>query len=89
MGWLLNEQRSGVVYYPPERIRSLEMNKNYAKSASRCPAIINMESRYFMIRAPYDLHLRLVRDRKSKAGLKTWQGMPAPCAATFSAKSCT
>lgn len=23
VGWFLNEQRSGVVYYPPERIRSL------------------------------------------------------------------
>jgi hypothetical protein len=74
VGWLLNEPRSGVVYYPPERIRSVEVNRNHAKSASRCPAIINMESRYFMIRAPYDLHLRFVRDDQGKPGLRNVTG---------------
>ncbi len=78
VGWFLNEQRSGVVYYPPERIRSVEVNRNHAKSASRCPAIINMESRYFMIRVPYDLHLRLVRNDKGKAGIKNMLGDASP-----------
>ena len=37
-----------------------------------------MESRYFMIRARYDLHLRLVRDGKGKAGLKNMAGDASP-----------
>ncbi|MEM6619234.1 MAG: hypothetical protein AAF631_08035 [Pseudomonadota bacterium] len=78
VGWLLNEPRSGVVYYPPERIRSVEMNRNHAKSASRCPAIINMESRYFLVRMPYDLHLRFVRDDKGKPGLRNMMGDASP-----------
>lgn len=61
VGWFLYEKRTGVVFAPPERIRSAEVNRKHAKSASRCPAIINMESRYFMIRVPYDIHLRLMR----------------------------
>ena len=78
VGWVLNEKRSGVVYYPPERIRSVEVNRTHAKSASRCPAIINMESRYFLIRVPYDLHLRFARDDKGKPGLRNMTGEASP-----------
>ena len=78
VGWLLTETRSGVVYAPPERIRSAEVNRNHAKSASRCPAIINMESRYFMIRVPYDLHLRFVRDNQGKPALRNMNGEASP-----------
>ena len=78
VGWFLNEPRSGVVYPPPERIRSAEVNRNHAKSASRCPAIINMESRYFLIRVPYDLHLRFVRDKDGKPALRNMAGDASP-----------
>jgi len=78
IGWLLSEPKSGVVYYPPERVRSAEVNRKHAKSASRCPAIINMESRYFMIRMPFDLHLRFVRDKSGKAGLRNMLGDTSP-----------
>ena len=38
VGWLLTEPDAGVVFLPPERVRSAEMNRRHAKSASRCPA---------------------------------------------------
>ncbi|MCP5072473.1 MAG: hypothetical protein GY947_04155 [Rhodobacteraceae bacterium] len=78
VGWLLTEPRSGVIYPPPERIRSADVNRTHAKSASRCPAIINMESRYFMVRVPFDLHLRFVRDAKGKPGLRNMLGDASP-----------
>jgi len=78
IGWLLSEPKSGVVYYPPERVRSAEVNRKHAKSASRCPAIINMESRYFMIRMPFDLHIRFIRDKSGKAGLRNMLGDTSP-----------
>lgn len=78
VGWFLNDRRSGVVYAPPERIRSVEVNRHHAKSASRCPAIVNMESRYFMVRVPYDLHLRFVRDEKGTPGLRNVTGEASP-----------
>lgn len=54
VGWFLSDPKGGVVYYPPERFRGAEKNKLHAKSASRCPAVINLESRYFVIRCPFD-----------------------------------
>ncbi|MEM9371646.1 MAG: hypothetical protein AAGA26_10865 [Pseudomonadota bacterium] len=70
VGWLLSEERSGVIYDAPERVRSVEMNKRHAKSASRCPAVINLESRYFEVKCPFDLHLRFVRDKDGKPALR-------------------
>lgn len=70
VGWLLNDDKGGVIFDPPERVRSVEMNKTHAKSASRCPAVINLESRYFVIKCPFDLHLGFVRDKDGKPALK-------------------
>lgn len=78
VGWLLNEPRTGVVYPKPERVRSAELNRKHAKSASRCPAIINMESRYFQIRVPFDLHLRFTRDESGKPALRNMLGDASP-----------
>jgi hypothetical protein len=83
VGWLLTDPKSGVVYFPPERVRSVEVNRNHAKSASRCPAIINMESRYFLIRVPYDLHLRFARGKDGKPGLRNMLGDASPVRASI------
>ena len=62
VGWFLNEKKGGIIYDAPERVRSAEMNREHAKSASRCPAVINMESRYFMVKCPFDIHIGFARD---------------------------
>lgn len=74
VGWFLVQQKGGIVYYPPERVRGAEKNKSHAKSASRCPAVINLESRYFVIRCPFDLNLAFVRDKDGKPGLRNLNG---------------
>jgi len=74
VGWFLAHQKSGIVYYPPERVRGAEKNKSHAKSASRCPAVINLESRYFMVRCPFDLNLAFARDKEGKPGLRNLNG---------------
>ena len=38
VGWFLGNNKPGVVFQPPERVRSVQMSKSHAKSASRCPA---------------------------------------------------
>ncbi|PIB25823.1 hypothetical protein BFP76_12525 [Amylibacter kogurei] len=86
VGWMLTNPTSGVVFYPPERVRSPEMNKQHAKSASRCPAIINMESRYFLIRVPFDMHLRLTRDKDGKVGLRNMASDASPVRPKFLSK---
>ena len=73
-GWFLNDLKTGVIYAPPERVRGAERNRTHAKSASRCPAVINMESRYFLIRCPFDLNLEFLRDADGKPALRNLSG---------------
>ena len=78
VGWLLTETKGGIIFDPPERVRSVEMNKTHAKSASRCPAVINLESRYFVIKCPFDLNIAFVRDKDGKPALRNLNGDASP-----------
>ena len=78
VGWLLNDDKGGVIYDAPSRVRSAEMNKKHAKSASRCPAVINLESRYFEVKCPFDLNLRFLRDKDGKPALKNMLSDASP-----------
>lgn len=66
VGWYLSSDKGAVLYDPPERIMFRQTNKTHSKSASRCPAVIQLESRYFMIKCPFDLHIGFMRDEKGK-----------------------
>lgn len=74
VGWCLTEQKGGIIYAPPERVRSVDLNRRHAKSASRCPAVVNLESRHFLVRAPFDIHVGFARDDKGKGFLRNLAG---------------
>ena len=78
IGWLLEKDLTSVIYYPPERLRSADVNRAHAKSASRCPAIIALENRYVIVRCPFDLHLGFDRDKNGKPILKNLLGDKSP-----------
>lgn len=78
VGWLLTEDKGAVIYDPPERVRSVDTRRTHAKSASRCPAVINLESRYFVVKCPFDLHLGFARDKDGKAGVRNLLGAQSP-----------
>lgn len=69
VGWLRTTDKAAIVYDAPERVSFRQTNRTHAKSAARCPAVIQLESRYFMIRCPFDLHIGFERDAKGKAVL--------------------
>jgi hypothetical protein len=69
VGWLRDVEKGGVLYDPPERVSFRDVARGHAKSASRCPAVLNLESRYFMVRCPFDLAIGFVRDKDGRAGL--------------------
>ncbi len=69
VGWFLTSDDRGVLFDPPERLTSRQTNTGHSKSASRCPAVIQMESRYFVIKAPYDLQIGFARDKDGRAVL--------------------
>lgn len=69
VGWFRTTDKGGVLYDPPERVMFRQTNRAHAKSASRCPAVIQMESRYFMVKCPFDIHIGFGRDDKGKPHL--------------------
>lgn len=69
VGWFLTQDKGAVLFDPPERLASRETHRGHAKSAARCPAVIQMESRYFVVNCPYDLRIGFGRDAKGKAVL--------------------
>jgi hypothetical protein len=75
---VLGEARSPVIYSAPERVVTTGASRAHAKSASRCPAVINMESRYFQITAPFDMNIGLERDAENKPVLKNMSGGKSP-----------
>jgi hypothetical protein len=78
IGWLLTKEEGSLLFDMPERVRSVDVDRTHAKSASRCPAIINLESRYFVVKSPYDMHLRFTRDDKGKPVLRNMAGTASP-----------
>jgi hypothetical protein len=74
VGWFYTTEKSSIIYDPPVRVRSADLNRTHAKSASRCPAVINLESRHFEIRCPFDLNLQFLRDEKGKPTLRNLSG---------------
>jgi len=67
VGWFRAEEKQAVLYDAPTRLSFRDTDKSHAKSAGRCPAVVQMESRYFVIHCPFDLHLGFARDAKGKA----------------------
>ncbi|MBA3325325.1 MAG: hypothetical protein H0T41_08730 [Rhodobacteraceae bacterium] len=78
VGWLRDAAKGGVLYDPPERVSFRDVNRAHAKSAARCPAVINLESRYFLVRCPFDLAVGFVRDKDGRAGLVNRAGAASP-----------
>ena len=69
VGWFLTSDKGAVLYDPPERVSFRQTNRSHAKSASRCPSVIQLESRYFMVKCPFDIQIGFGRDEKGKAHL--------------------
>lgn len=78
VGWFLTSDKGSVLFDPPERVAVRDVNRQHAKSASRCPAVIQLESRYFMIRCPYDLHIGFERNKDGQAVLVNRAGTASP-----------
>ena len=78
-----------MLYDDPERIRSVDLNRDHAKSASRCPAVLNLESRYFVVKCPFSIHLGFERDSDGKPCLKNRMGGKARCETASSASTST
>lgn len=78
VGWFLTETKGSILFDAPERLIFRQTNKAHAKSAGRCPAVVQMESRYFVVKCPYDLHIGFGRDEAGKPHLINRAGAASP-----------
>lgn len=75
IGWLLMPNtKTPVIYEPPRRVSLRDARREHAKSASRCPAVLNLETRYFEVICPVDLNLGFTRDKDGKPTLRNLSG---------------
>jgi len=58
VGWLLQLERTSVIWDAPKPFRPNSKNP-IAKSVAQCPAVLDFDRRFFVINSPIDLHLRL------------------------------
>jgi hypothetical protein len=78
VGWFLTETKGAVLYDPPGRLASRPPNRGHAKSAARCPAVVQMESRYFVVPCPFDMQIGFGRDETGKPHLVNRLGASSP-----------
>ncbi len=78
VGWFLTKDKNAVLYDPPERVMFRQQNRTHAKSAARCPGVIQLESRYFMVKCPFDLQIGFGRDKDGRAVLINRLGTASP-----------
>ncbi|MCB6178146.1 hypothetical protein LHP98_08380 [Rhodobacter sp. Har01] len=82
VGWFLAHDKGAVLYDPPERVSFRQTNKAHAKSASRCPGVIQLESRYFAVKCPFDIQVGFQRDDRGKPQLVNRAGAASPIRST-------
>jgi hypothetical protein len=66
VGWVLETDHAGFMWEAPTRVRANNaVGPRHAKSAAGCPAVLDQEARYFVVRCPVDLRLTIVIDGTS------------------------
>lgn len=58
VGWLVQTPEAAFIWAAPRLVRRGDAPTRNAKSVTRCPAVIDHESRLFEIPCPFDLSLR-------------------------------
>jgi hypothetical protein len=59
VGWLLQKDKTSMIWDSPKVMRPDHPKSTVAKSAAQCPAVLDFDRRYLVINSPIDLHMRL------------------------------
>ncbi len=70
VGWFIEAKKGSVMFDAPARVHSRSASREHAKSASRCPALINVESRYFEVKCPFDISVSFFREKNGQPNLR-------------------
>ena len=70
VGWIVMPHVGGFIWYPPKTFLREVGKSPAAKSLTKCPAVLDLESRYYLIRAPFDIQFELLFSKKNGVQLK-------------------
>jgi hypothetical protein len=73
VGWLLQAERTSVIWDAPKPFRPDTEKNPIAKSVAQCPAVLDFDRRYFVVNCPIDLHLRLSNSLSPNGDTRTGQ----------------
>jgi hypothetical protein len=64
VGWLLRTDHAAFIWQEPRPVSRSVSHSKHPKSVSRCPAVVDHESRMFQVLCPFDLRLRISLDKE-------------------------
>jgi hypothetical protein len=67
LGWLIDTQSPSFIWEEPTLFEISKREGASIKAVQKCPALLNYESQIVVIPCPFDLHIRLHFDQKTKA----------------------
>jgi hypothetical protein len=59
VGWLLQKDKTSMIWDSPKPMRSDAPKNTIAKSVMQCPAALDFDRRFFVINSPIDVHMRI------------------------------
>lgn len=69
VGWVVDTDKSEFIYDNPEQYSRTGARPNSPKAVQMCPAVIDYESRHFIVPCPVDIKLRINFDGEGKPSL--------------------
>lgn len=74
VGWIKQTPKAGIIWDDPEPYRRVAPEAPDAKSVQKCPSAIDFDARHFVIKCPYDLHVRMGKTANGQPQLLNVQG---------------
>lgn len=74
VGWINQADTAGVIWFDPQQFKREGGEPASAKAVQNCPAVLDYESRFFVVPCPVDLNILLARDKDGKIGLRNVDG---------------
>ena len=74
IGWLLDVNQAALIYEEPRPLRHKAEKPASSKALTNCPAVQNVEARYYEILCPFDLRIALRQGPQGGLGLQDASG---------------
>lgn len=86
VGWVLQPDNATAIWFDPQQFRREGAQAPSSKAVQNCPAVLDYDSRHFVVPCPVDLNLALARDKDGKIVLRNLDGAQSAVASSHLGK---